>query len=65
MVTEVTPAPISTSATPFSFSSSERTASAVRGGRKYFLAGATSALFSMMSIFLDAFLTPMKILKLP
>ena len=65
MVSEVTAAPISTSATPFSFSASVSTARPVAVGRKSFLAGATPALLSMMSRLSTAEDLPMKILKLP
>ena len=60
MVSELTPAPISTSATPFSFSASVRTALAVAVGVKIFFAGATFALLSIRSMLLTALLLPMK-----
>ena len=65
MVTELTPAPISMSATPFSISSSLRTALAVMPGVKYFLAMLMPIPENTLSIFLEYFLFPMNTLKWP
>ena len=65
MVSEVTPSPKSTSATPFSFSSSLRTALAVTSGRKYFFAMAIPISLNILSMALTLLRWPMKILKLP
>ena len=65
MVTEVTPAPISIRATPFSFSESVRTACAVALGVNSLRAGAMPISLSIMSMLLTGLLAPMKILKFP
>ena len=65
MVSEVTPAPISTRATPFSFSASVSTAWATAVGMNTLRAGAMPVKLSIVSRSEEAFLEPMNILKLP
>ena len=65
MVTELTPAPRSIRATPFSICSSFSTALAVIPGVKYFLAMEMPMLLNMLSMFVECLLFPTNTLKLP
>ena len=65
MVTELTPAPRSKRATPFSICSSFRTAFAVIPGTKYFLAIPIPMDENTLSMFEEYLLSPTNTLKCP
>ena len=65
MVTELTPAPMSISATPFSICSDFSTARAVMPGVKYFFAMAIPMSLKTLSMFDEYLRLPMNTLKLP